>query len=230
MFRIGRTPENEIFPLISTITAPILDAIIRGLKADNLVQKKLIDFEKVVKPDAEFAFKISYLHAKDRAAIIQLTKCSRLIKIHIEADRRDASGVGYEFKFYPTASLRTAAHDEIEEFSRSKLFMFAYILLKLSSEGYFVISRDKKKLDTDNPAVALYEACIDADMQSTTLTYSEPKLYESSQKKVHICKDSGVAQISGDGVSFMSITLTEIFAEMMTPPLTVEYIGFVTAQ
>lgn len=224
MFRISTPHENEVFPLIRTNTASVLDAVVQGLKADRLVQKKLIDFEELALPDTEFAFKISHLHVKDRAAIIQLTECGRLIKIHIEADHKGISGGGYEFKFYPTVLLHTAPHDEIEEFSRSQLFVFAYILLKLASGGEFVTTRNKKKLDTDNPVVALYEACVDAEMRSTVLTYNEPKLYESNEREIHISKDTGVARISGDGVTFMDVTLTEILTEMMTPPLTVEYI------
>lgn len=224
MFRIGQTPENEIFALVRTNSAPILDAIERGVKADRLVQKKLIGFEELTLPDAEFAFKISHLGVKDRAAIIQLTKCGRLIKIYIESDHKGVSGGGYEFKFYPTALLRTTPLDEIEEFSRSQLFVFAYILIKYASEGEFVIYHDKKKLGTDNPAVALYEAYINADMRSTVLTCSERGVYENTKRKIYISKDTGIAQISGGGVTSMDITLTGIFADMMNPPLTVEYI------
>lgn len=225
MFRIGSIAENEVLILNRKNTAPVLDALIRGLKADRLVQKNLIDIEELDLPNTTFAFKITYPHTKDRAAVIQLTECGRVIKIHIESDHPNGfSGAGYEFQFYPTVLLRTAPHDEIEEFARTHLFMLAYILLKLSSGYDFVITRDKKKLDTDNPAVAIYEACIDADMRSTVLTYNEPELFESNRRVIYISKNSGVAQVSGAGVSPMSITLTEMFVKMMTPQLTVEYI------
>lgn len=224
MFKISTPLINESLPLISANSVPVIDAIVQGLRADRLVQKKLIDFEEIVIPGAAFSFKISHPHNKECAAIIQLTECGRLIKIYIESENKKLSGIGYKFKFYPTAALLTAIPDDIVEFSRSHLFMLAYILLKLSSGYDFVITRDKKKLNTDSPIVALYEACIDNDIRSTVLSYSEPELYESNEREIHISKDHGLAQISGEGVSPMSITIIEIFARMMTPSIKVKYV------
>ncbi len=223
MFRIS-PPANKSLSLIFSDNPLAIDAIVQGLKADRIVQRKRVDVEEIMIAGAAFAFRISRPHKKERAAIIQLTECGRLIKIYIESENMSLSGVGYKFNFYPTAALLNAERDDIVEFSRSHLFMLAYILLKLSSGYDFVITRDTKKLDTDNPIVALYEACIDNDIRSTVISYSEPELYESYETKVHILKDQGIAYISGEGVSPMCITIIEIFARMMTPSIKVKYI------
>ena len=223
MFRIS-PPTNKSLSLIFSENALAIDAIVQGLKADRIVQRKRVDVEEIMIAGAAFAFRISRPHKKKNAAIIQLTECGRLIKIYIESENMRLSGVGYKFKFYPTAALLNAVPDDIVEFSRSHLFMLAYILLSLSSGYDFVITRDTKKLSTDNPIVALYEVCIDDDIRSTVISYSEPELYQSYERKIHILKDQGLAEISGEGVSPMSITIIEIFARMMTPSIKVKYV------
>lgn len=223
MFRIS-PPTNKSLSLIFSDNALVIDALVQGLKADRLVQRKRVDVEEIMIAGAAFAFRISRPHKKKNAVIIQLTECGRLIKIYIESENMTLSGAGYKFKFYPTAALLSAVPDDIVEFSRSHLFMLAYILLSLSSGYDFVITRDTKKLSTDNPIVALYEVCIDDDIRSTVISYSEPELYQSYERKIHILKDQGLAEISGEGVSPMSITIIEIFARMMTPSIKVKYV------
>lgn len=224
MFRIGSLPENEICALTGAKAVPVLDALKRGLKSARLVQKSLIDFEELATLNSALAYKLSFLHNKECASFIQLSECGQFIKVHVEAYGRYAySGVGYEFRFYPTSLLHDVTLDEIEVFGETQLFVLAYILLKLSSEYEFVILRDKKELKTDNPVVAVYEACIDESMSSTVLTYSEPNICENTSVKISISKDTGLAQVTGCGVSSMDISIVEIFGKMMNTPLEVEF-------
>lgn len=225
MFEIGNPSEIDIFPLIGAEAAPVVDAIIRGLKADRLVQKNLVDFEELSLPSTAFAFKITYPHDKDRASIIQLSDCGRCLKVHLETSYPlGSNAAGYEFKFHPTNILRNAIHDDITAYSNEYLFLLAFCLLKLSDGYDFEILQDGKKLDTDSPIVALYEACIDDAMRSTALTYGEPDIYEDTERTIRICKDTGIAEISGCGVTSMCISLTNIFTSMLSPALEVAYL------
>lgn len=228
VFKIGVLPDSEVFPVTLTNSASIVDAIISGLKEDRLVKQNLVCLSQIDIPDTAFAFKLNYPHSKEKenAAYIQLSACGRFINIKVEGEYATAcSGAGHTILIYPAASLSMATLEEIKEASRTQLFMLACILLKLSTGFDFVINRDQQKLTTDNPAIAIYEACIDAEMRSTVLVYSEPDLYESDEVCIRISKDSRLAQVSGQGVSPMSITLTEMFTKMMHPPIIVEYIS-----
>lgn len=227
MFNIGPIPLNETCLLSHASTPLVIQAFKNGLRADRLVKKSLVDLDEVDEPNAELTFKISYLHLKDRAAVIKLVKDQNLIKIYLESSvlRGGTSGIGYEFLVYPNKSILTAQNEQIEEQVHTQLFLFAFILLQLTNNFKFEVTRDNKKLDTESPAVAIYEALMDTNLQSTVICFNEPGVFENTEVKINISKVNGTIQISGNGVLVSQITLTQILANMSPLPLQVIYEG-----
>jgi hypothetical protein len=226
MFKIKAISECENSPFSDSTTQRFLEAFRAGMKADRMVQKNLIDLEGLYVPGTELIFKITYLHDKDRAAVVRFVEDKNLIKIYVEPNQpKRFSGSGYEFLIYPSQEIATAQTADIEEQVQSQIFMFAYILLKLSSDYEFCITRDQKKMNTSSPAVALYETLLDQGIKSTIIHYNEPYIFEKTDVTVDISKENEVIQVSGYGTSSLHITLAEILANMTESPLEVVYTG-----
>lgn len=224
MFSIIAPSENDSFPLIQPNAAPILDAIISGLKNVHGIKNGVLTLEEHSAPNTAFSLKLYFPNMKERTVVLQLAECGRLIEIYLESDLPCLiSIVGHKFQIYPTTLLSNTPRKKIEEFAEIKLFALMYGLIRLSVDYNFRIIQNKKELDTDSPIIAIHKACIELDAQPIALEYSEPDIYEDTEVRIYINKDTKIAQISGGGVSSMDILILAFFAEMMTPPLCVEY-------